>query len=183
MLINNNNYQRGQLLSNKHCSIIIIIRGENLMKIFKKGLVSKIIIIIIIVVLSTSLILLTKLFFPKFGDPVYGNRLDGIEEVTLDVNRLADIKNTIINQKEVNNAILNIKGTLINIIIDVKVDIDVVTAKTVGTKAVTLFSSAEQNFYDIQVFITQSIETEETQYPLIGYKNKLSPSLVWNNIK
>jgi hypothetical protein len=153
-----------------------------LAKLFKKKTIKKVAIYVIVIVLLTSFFLLFKLFFPNFGDPVYGNRLDGIEEVSLDRERLDDIKNSILTEEEVNTASISVKGTLVNIIINIEEEVDLIEAKTIATKSVTLFTNEEQNFYDIQIFITKE-EEQESMFPIIGYKNKLSTNIVWNNIK
>ncbi len=141
---------------------------------------------IIIVICIAALILLTsfysiaRLLFPESGNPVYGNRLDNINKVTIKHDRQIDIANNLKKNNNVNGASIDIRGTLINIIIDVKEKVDVNTAKNLGTKTLTEFTADELGFYDIQVFLTQETAKEDSLYPLIGYKHKLSPALVWS---
>jgi len=130
-------------------------------------------------ILSSSSII--KLFFPNLGVPIYGDRLDIIEEVKISSNRKSEIGNALMLNDFIKSAKVNVSGAIINIIIDVKEGVDLIEAKNIGVKALLELSEDEKKVYDIQLFITQKEVTDEDDmlFPLIGYKNRLSTGVVW----
>ncbi|MDD4036189.1 MAG: hypothetical protein PHS45_02575 [Bacilli bacterium] len=137
-------------------------------------------IVILLLILSSSSII--KLFFPNLGVPIYGNRLDIIEGVEISSNRASEIANTLMLNDSIKSAKVNVTGAIINIIIDVKKGVDLTEAKSIGLKALMELSDDEKKGYDIQLFITQKEVTEEDDilFPIIGYKSRLSTSIVWS---
>lgn len=135
---------------------------------------------ILLLILSSSSII--KLFFPNLGVPIYGDRLDNIEDVKISSSRRSEIANTLMLNDSINNAKVNVSGAIINIIIDVKEGIDITEAKNMGLKALMELSDDEKKVYDIQLFITQKEETDEDDilFPIIGYKNRLNTNIVWS---
>lgn len=135
---------------------------------------------ILLLILSSSSII--KLFFPNLGVPIYGDRLDNIEDVKISSSRRSEIANTLMLNDSINNAKVNVSGAIINIIIDVKEGIDITEAKNMGLKALMELSDDEKKVYDIQLFITQNEVTDEDDilFPIIGYKNRLNTNIVWS---
>lgn len=135
---------------------------------------------ILLLILSSSSII--KLFFPNLGVPIYGDRLDNIEDVKISSSRRSEIANTLMLNDSINNAKVNVSGAIINIIIDVKEGIDITEAKNMGLKALMELSDDEKKVYDIQLFITQEEVTDEDDilFPIIGYKNRLNTNIVWS---
>lgn len=135
---------------------------------------------ILLLILSSSSII--KLFFPNLGVPIYGDRLDNIEDVKISSSRRSEIANTLMLNDSINNAKVNVSGAIINIFIDVKEGIDITEAKNMGLKALMELSDDEKKVYDIQLFITQKEVTDEDDilFPIIGYKNRLNTNIVWS---
>jgi len=148
-------------------------------KFIKKNKFIVIVICIVLIILLTSFYSVARLLFPDLGTPIYGDRLENIDKMILTNDKKISIINNIKLNDIVEEASLDIKGILINIVVSVKEGTDVSAAKNIGTKVLTQFTTEEKEFYDIQFFITQNTEEENTLYPLIGYKNKLSPTFVW----
>ena len=151
------------------------------MKYIKKNKFMIIIVCIIILLLILSSSSIIKLFFPNLGVPIYGDRLDIIEEVKISSNRKSEIGNALMLNDFIKSAKVNVSGAIINIIIDVKEGVDLIEAKNIGVKALLELSEDEKKVYDIQLFITQKEVTDEDDmlFPLIGYKNRLSTGVVW----
>ena len=111
-----------------------------------------------------------NLVMPKTGEPVYGNRLEGIEEVEIKKEDQKELeekfeKNTIVEQAKV-----NISWKTVNAIVTVKEKTSVDNAKKL-TKELTSFLSKEQiAFYDLQIFI-KCEDKDNKKFPIIGYKN------------
>ena len=116
-------------------------------------------------------ILLYNYLFSSSGSPVYGNRLDGIEEVAIDEK---DLKSA--NEKMKENSIVassksNISGRTINFILTVKEGTPGDDAKKLPMMVLENFSKEQKAYFDIQVFIV--CEDDKAQgYPIIGYMDK-----------
>ena len=89
----------------------------NIKKMLKNNKYSCLAIGIFIVLIIVGF-LLYKLLFPNTGTPIYGNRLDGIEEVNYTKDSLNVIAEKIKEEKVV-NAEINENGKIINVIVTV----------------------------------------------------------------
>lgn len=109
---------------------------------------------------------------------VYGNRLDGIENVEITDKKEKEVIEFIKEDENITDASIRIQGKIINIIIkakDKKNTVEKMEEK--GTKIIEKFSEEEIKFYDFQFFI----KNEEANYNLMGYKNKKSEEISWVN--
>jgi hypothetical protein len=52
--------------------------------------------------------------------------------------------------------------------------------KSISNDILAKFTTEQKAFYDIQYFLTQSEVKNNTIYPVIGYKNKLSNEIIWS---
>jgi len=114
--------------------------------------------------------ILYGMVMPKTGTPVYGNRLEGIEEVELTEEDKSKIVSDLKEKDSVNEASVHISGKIINVLVEVKEGTKVSTAKLLRKTAIKSLSEEEMKFYDIQIFITNE-DTEAKGYPVIGYKS------------
>lgn len=149
------------------------------MKYIKKNKLALIIIIIAITILLSSFYSVARLLFPNMGKPVYGNRITNIEKHQINNDRKTAIINTLETYDKVNDADMNITGTIIKLFIDVKPGVDPNDAKNIGIKILNDFTDDEKGYYDIQIYISQETDPDNASYPIIGYKNKISSNLVW----
>ena len=108
------------------------------------------------VILLILLFILYKAIMPSLGTPVYGNRLDGIEEV--------EITNEKINS-------LDEKVSTVNTVVTVIEGTKAATAKKITDVVLKEFDEDQVAYYDFQVFI-KSENDKEDNYPIIAYKNK-----------
>lgn len=139
-----------------------------------------ILVIIFFGLLMGAIVFVTTLL-PSYTTSVYGNRLDGIDKVSIKSATKDDMITTIKKETWVTDASMDVNGKIINIVIKVKVDANRDTAKAFAATLLSKFSAEEKAFYDIQVFIgLDSKETSEI-YPVIGYKNAKNESFVWSN--
>ncbi len=151
------------------------------MKLIKKNKFMIVVICVVLIILLTSFYSIVRLLFPNLGAPVYGNRLENIENRIISTDKQKEIVGNLKLNDIVADANIDIRGLLINIMVDVKDGTDVTIAKNIGAKVLNEFSNEKKEFYDIQIFITKEADEENTLYPIIGYKNKLSPNFVWTN--
>ena len=122
--------------------------------------------------------LLFGLVMPKNGEPVYGNRLEGIEEVKVTEEQTADLVKELKSKDYVANASIHISGRIINVIVDTKEGTKTSTAKTLGKVVLKAFDKDQLKFYDIQLFLNNENDNAKG-YPLIGYKNSTDKDFVF----
>lgn len=139
----------------------------------------KYIVIFIILLLLLGIGYSLKAFlYPSNSKSVYGDRLDGIDAVEISKDRQNTMVEEIKKNTGVNSASIDIKGAIINFIIDGKEELTVDKAEALADSTLTPFSDKEVKFYDFQFFITNS----KLKYTLLGYKNKATEKTVWTEV-
>lgn len=138
-----------------------------------------IIITIMIIIFVAMFLLVRSLFFVDETGTLYGNRLDGIEQVKLNEDTLKKMVEGIKKSESVQMVTYRLEGKVLNVSIDVTNGTTVKTAKTFVDSILSSLTDKEKSFYDIQVFLTCSQEKESKTYPIIGYKHRTSSEFVW----
>lgn len=136
----------------------------------------------VFLVLLVILFLGYKLLFPNTGTPVYGDRLDGIEDVQISKDELKDLASKVKENENVKKASASLSGKMVNVLITVKKGTSVDTAKGLTDIVIKYFDKDYTAYYDFQVFITNENE-DEKGYPIIGYKNNDSKSFSYSSSK
>lgn len=127
----------------------------------------------------TILVFIVKfVFFPNDGNAIYGDRLDGIEEVKIKDSKLEQIESTLKDKDEIENVTVSISGRILNVIITAKDDVSVDTAKTFTDKIDEALDEDQRKFYDIQVFVKKNNDDEK--FPIIGYHHQNSDHYSWS---
>jgi ABC-type Na+ efflux pump permease subunit len=129
---------------------------------------------LILVVLGFQI---ATMFFPEEGTALYGDRLDGIEEVELSNSKLTKIESNLKSDGAVKEADVSVAGKIVEVIITVQDDTSVDTAKALNTKVLDSLSNKEKKFYDIQIFVKK--DSEATDFPIIGYKHHAKDTFSW----
>ncbi len=135
-----------------------------------------IIAIILFLILVVVLFQLKNIFFPNSGKAIYGNRLEGIEEVEISEETYEKVKTTL-KEESVSEVSTDISGKLVKIFITVNEDVDLDKAKSYGTKVLEPFSTEQKNYYDFQIYIEKTGDTEH--FPIIGYKHHSKGTISW----
>lgn len=157
------------------------------MKAFKKHKQEFILLFIILGLFLIMGIAILVLWFSG-SDNVYGDRLNGIEKVTLSEKYMGDKASTIKEIDYVEKVTYDIKGKLVSFIVTVKNDTKLDLAKNIGNVIIKEFSEEELAFYDFQLYLIDSKEVEEPKegeekvkkdFPAIGYKHRSSEEFVW----
>lgn len=120
---------------------------------------------------------IATMFFPEEGTALYGNRLDGIEEVELSNSKLTKIESNLKSDGAVKEADVSVAGKIVEVIITVQDNTSVDTAKALNTKVLDSLSNKEKKFYDIQIFVKK--DSEATDFPIIGYKHHAKDTFSW----
>lgn len=143
---------------------------KKVIKELRKNKYTTLAIIIFFLVIILGIVLYNYLF-PQSGSPVYGNRLDGIDDVEITKNDLDDINKKIEEEASVSTSKANISGRTVNFILTVKEDTKGADAKNLSMIIAESFSQEQRDYFDIQVFIVCE-DKEADGYPIIGYMDK-----------
>lgn len=150
------------------------------MEFIKKHRIGLIVTGVILVLVILMFFGIKNAFFSNMGQSVYGNRLDGIEKYPIDDAVIKDIETTLKDTGNISSFKYELKGRLMNFIIEVNADVDLTTSRAFADKIAEKLSEDIKSFYDIQVYLT-CIDKESELYPTIGYKHKTSVGFKWNN--
>lgn len=148
------------------------------MKFIKKNKLTIIGLIIFIVVIIFAILGIIKLIMPNGSKDLYGNRLDGIENYSINESIINDIKDELQKNKSVLSVNYDLKGKIVNFIITVDNSMDKLTATSLADKILAKFDENLQSFYDFQVFVKTNEESEI--FPIIGYKHTSAVNFSWS---
>ena len=115
------------------------------------------------------------------GSDVYGDRLDGIENVKLSDTYIKDVIKNIKEKEFVTDATYSLNGRLLSFIVTVADETNVDEAKKIGQIIIQGFNEEELAYYDLQFYLKDSGVNEESRYPFIATKHKTSSEFVWSN--
>lgn len=135
----------------------------------------------ILLVIVLSVILFIYLFFySSDGVSKYGIRTEDAEKYQISVsdkNKLVKIANSLAGVKE--TKILS-DGKIIRIIVKFNSDISITDIQKVFTAITENIPKKYIGYYDISYFSIRVNGTAET-YPLLGYKNALEETIIWES--
>ena len=132
----------------------------------------------IICVIFVILVFAVKLtFFPNEGTAIYGDRLDGIEEVEITDKQQEDIIKSLEDKDEVKEVSCDVKGRTLNVLITVNDDVELDPAKALTSSITDILEEDQTSYYDIQVFISK--DNDDTRFPIIGYKHQNKDGFSW----
>ncbi len=117
------------------------------------------------------------MFFPEEGKALYGNRLDGIEEVEITDSKKEQIENALKEDAITKEASVSVAGKIIEVIVTVQDDATEDAAKALTTRVLDSLKEDEKSFYDVQIFIKK--DTDASDFPIIGYKHHAKDSFSW----
>ena len=128
-------------------------------------------------------IVLVNVFFSMFvsGNGKYGNRLMGIEEVTVSSSEKKDIVSFLEEKDTVTEASVRVQGKIIYINIVFTKDTALSKAKAVAAETLALLEDDKKEYYDIGYFLTQE-KTEDDEnkgFKVTGSKNAKLDNISW----
>ena len=142
---------------------------------FVKKHINAIVAIGVIVLIVIGLFILKDIFFPEENVAIYGNRLEGRDKVKISDATKKKVKEDL---KEGTKSVeVRIAGRIIYVDVVVNDDVSKETARSLGDKAVAVFSDKEKAYYDIQILINN--KANQNQFPIIGYKHHTKGSISW----
>ena len=139
-----------------------------------KFVIIAIAVFLILVIIAFQVV---NMFFPEEGKALYGDRLEGIEEVELSDKKLSSMSSAIEDDAAVKEASVSVAGKIVEVIITVQDDTTVDTAKGLNAIVLEQLDDDEKGFYDIQIFVKK--DTDAADFPIIGYKHHAKDSFSW----
>lgn len=136
-----------------------------------------IMIFLILIIAGFSIYAIKEYLYPNNDLSIYGNRLDGIDEVLITKEKKTEVINFIKENESLTDVTIDIQGKIINIIITATTeDFNEEEVKSYLPTILEKFSSEEIAFYDFQFFV----KNVDANYNLIGYKNKNSEKITFS---
>lgn len=137
--------------------------------------------VLVLIIIGIVIFGLIKIVLPDSNVSLYGNRQENTVKISND--RLSKTDELIKSNEFINSSKTYVGGVLIvNIIIDVKKDTKLLTIESMLDKVLELYTEKEKSDYDFQIFVTCNDDTsEDSVYPIIGYKHKTSLAFKWTN--
>ena len=137
--------------------------------------------VLILVIIGIVIYGLIKIVLPDSNVSLYGNRQENT--VKISDARIKSTNDFIKGNDFVVSSKTYVGGVLIvNIVVDVKKDTKLLTIESMLNKALESYTEEEKADYDFQVFVTCKEDTsEDSVYPIIGYKHKTSLVFKWTN--
>ena len=122
--------------------------------------------------------ILFQCFYVGGNKDKYGDRLEGIEKVKLDVK---DIESKIVAEEIVKKATVTVTGKIVYFDIKFDVPTTLVEAQSIAQKSLDYFKDEEKKFYDFHYTLKEDSTEEAEGFLISGAKNKNGSGLVWNN--
>lgn len=154
---------------------------KNIKKFYKEHRVFTILMAIVIVCAILMITVLIQCFYVGNGKNKYGNRLEGIENYEITESRQGDFENNVANNDKVKSVDIRVTGKIIYITMQFEDKVDLIEAQSIAQKSLEEFSDEEQNFYDFNITLKQSITANSEGFFISGAKNVNGSGLIWNN--
>ena len=138
-------------------------------------------ILIIIACVGISAALLLKYFYYGNGGSKYGDRLDGIELITVSDDKKNSVVEDIKKRKNVKDAKVEVSGKIIYIRIAFNAGADLDTSKAIAVNTLEQFSDEEKAFYDIHFTLVSEKNEVSDGFTIMGSKNVNGTNLIWGN--
>jgi hypothetical protein len=149
------------------------------MNFIKKNIFKISIGLVILVFLLVFGYVFLSLIYPSSEETLYGTRLKNLQDFPITNEMIDTLKAEITENENVMSVSYNLNGRIINLIIKFKENTDIVDAKEIEAVILDNFNEDLKSYYDIQVFLTNEVET--TEYPAIGYKHHTNETFKWTN--
>lgn len=143
-------------------------------KILKNNKLVIFIVIVLIICLGAICYVAATYFFGG-SDSVYGDRLDEIDDYPFTEIDMEDIILVVEENEDVISASLRLSGKIIYMSTEFSEEIFLEEAKKYAATFIEYIDETLLEYYDVNYTVSTS------EYTLMGYKNSINNSLVWNN--
>jgi hypothetical protein len=131
------------------------------------------------ILFAILVIYICKDFFLSSEGPLYGHRLEGIENVSLTATNKTDISKYLLGESGVKKVDVSVQGKILYVVMFVDESITIDKVKEILTASLDKLSTEQKNFYDISFLVDYDKKTDANNFPISGYKNKNNSNIVW----
>lgn len=135
--------------------------------------------LIILIVLVLALCIVYESIFAN-NNSKYGNRLDGIEQVSIKVKQKNEIKKNVETLEMSSSVKVSLTGKILEVMIDVKDDTSLDKAKESYGKVMEKLSDEQKKYFDVQIFLNK--KDKDQSFPSIGYKHHNRENISWSKV-
>ena len=154
---------------------------KRIKEIYQNNRIFVILMTIVFVCLVIMVFCLINYFYGGKDSTVYGDRLEGIENVQVDENRQTEIESKLMEDELVKTADVRLSGKIIYIKIEFTEKASLVDAQSKAISSLESFSDEEKNFYDFHFTLKQSASETTDGFIISGAKNVNGTNMEWNN--
>ncbi|HHX32743.1 MAG TPA: hypothetical protein GX713_00730 [Mollicutes bacterium] len=147
---------------------------------YKSNRVFVILMAISIFCVALMLGVLVYSFFNQSSGSVYGDRLNGLETVKITDDQIKEIKDFIEEHENVDRASLRIKGKILYINFYIN-EPKISASKNIAIGTLDKIEEDQKNVYDISFAIDMAEDSEDTPFPIMGYKKSDNTIISWTN--
>ena len=120
-------------------------------------------------------------FIEQTKNDAYGNRLNGIESVTISDKHKTEIADSIKENEKISKVDIDIKGKIIYINVYLK-DGTRDEAQAMAIKSLEKLTEDEKLFYDINFAFSKPDNTDDKTFPMMGYKKSDATIISWTKV-
>ncbi len=155
---------------------------KKLKSFYQKNRVYSILMIISIICILSILFGVCFYFLGQTSKDIYGNRLEGIENIKIEESTFNEIKTNLLSSEKVENVTTELKGKLIYIVVSLKTG----THQDTETLAQTSLNTINENiksYYDIQYIFKNNDENSNENFPVMGYIKANNSVIKWTKFE
>ncbi len=151
-------------------------------KFYKENRVFVILMGIALVCIAIIITIFVVYLFNSTSKDKYGNRLDGIDDVKIEEEKITEMEDGVLEMDRVQEVTIDVEGKIVYFVIDFENDATLEETQNVAISCLEFFTEEYLNFYDIQFMITKStLEESTSEYPIIGYRKSGATGISWSN--
>jgi len=137
---------------------------------------------VFVMIIFTAIVIIGTVAYNTFfvgKGAVYGDRLEGIEEVPIKASEKEKLVSSLEEKDIVKKVTTTLHGKIFNVIITVNDDVSKDNAKSVGNEVLGFLSEEQLGFYDIQVYVKKE-DKKQNDFPIVGYKQNNQKGITWS---
>lgn len=154
---------------------------KGIKKFYQNNRVFVILMSIVLICIIIMMVCLINYFYGSKKSTVYGDRLDGIENVEITESRQSEIESKLLSDELINKADIMLTGKIVYVRLEFKEKASLIEAQGKAVGILDEFSEEEKKFYDYHFTLKQSASENNDGFIISGAKNVNGTNIVWNN--
>ncbi|MBQ3021531.1 MAG: hypothetical protein IJD92_04850 [Bacilli bacterium] len=147
---------------------------------YRRNRVYSILMIISVVCIISIMVGIILYFINQTNQDKYGNRLEGIESIPINSEKINEIEESIKSNEKVSSVEIDIKGKLVYVMISLTTGSHS-DAESIAQASLEVFGDDIKNFYDLQFIVSNNDKEVEDNFPIMGYLKNENAVIRWTN--